>query len=203
MKRIADLFIITLAFLMISSGSALAYGGVEGNINLLMGQKFLDDDLWDDLEVDEQLALGLMLDVKPAGLPFSIALDFLKTEDSYDYYYYNDFEDAGETWEIDLGIRFYTNPNIVRLYVGGGLALIKGEITLQDAYVVGNVLYIDEYSEDDEAAGFWVNGGLVFTVARHLNLGVDMRYSQAEIELFGEDVNAGGLTLSGFVGFHF
>ncbi|MFZ1985341.1 MAG: outer membrane beta-barrel protein [Desulfatitalea sp.] len=180
MKKLV-LFTVVLAILAAWSGAALA-AGAEGNINLLLGKKFMDDDVWDDLDIDEQTAIGLMFDIKPSGWPIALAADFLKTE-----------EEAhgidGETQEIDLGVRWYSNPinRIVRFYAGGGLGLIDAEIE----------------GENDDEFGVWLNGGIAFTIVQHLNLGLDLRYSRAEVELNGEDIEAGGLTTCFLIGYHF
>jgi hypothetical protein len=180
MKKVAC-FVVVFALLVVWSGAALA-AGAEGNINLLLGKKFLDDGLWDDLDLDSQPAMGLMFDIKPSGWPIALAADFLKSEE--DSHGIN-----GETREIDLGVRWYSNPinKIVRFYAGGGLGLIKAEIE----------------GENDEQVGVWLNGGVAFTIVQHLNLGLDLRYSKAEVELYGEDIEAGGLTTSLLIGYHF
>ncbi len=190
-----------LGLLFAFSGNVLASGGVEGNINLLIGQKFVNDDAafgFEYYEVEDQPQLGMMFDIKPAGFPIAFAFDLLGSEEESQEFLDPDFgyyRATGRTREIDLGIRFYTPPHIIRGYFGGGLALVEGELSLD--------FYGDEISEEDDEVGFWVNGGFMCTLARHLNLGIDLRYSEAEVELLGEDVDVGGVSLSGFVGFHF
>jgi hypothetical protein len=182
MKKLVCVSALVLVLLVAWSGAALA-AGASGNVNLLLGKKFLDDDLWDDTELDEQDSLGLMFDINPAAWPVSIAVDLLRSEDEGAY------DVDGETQEIDLGVRWYSNPlsQIIRFYAGGGLGLIEAEIE----------------GDDDDAVGLWLNGGIVFTIVKHVNLGLDLRYSMAEVELYDEDVDAGGLTTSLLAGFHF
>jgi hypothetical protein len=190
MKKMVCIFAMVLALLVGWSGGASAAGGIEGNINLLMGQKNLDKNDWEPVE--EQTAIGLMFDITPAGSPIALAIDLLSTEDSTSYFDgYDWFQVRGETQEIDLGIRWYTPPHVIRGYVGGGLALINAEIK------------VDNASEEDDAIGYFINGGVVCTLARHLNLGLNVRYSAAKVDIAGIDVEAGGLTLAGVVGFHF
>lgn len=182
MKKLVCVSALVLVLLVVWSGAALA-AGARGNVNLLLGYKYLDDDAWDDLELDEQDSVGLMFDINPGAWPISIAADFLKSDDD------GVAGVDGETQEIDLGVRWYSNPisQIIRFYAGGGLGLIEAEIE----------------GESDDEFGLWLNGGIVFTIVKHLNLGLDLRYSMAEVELYGEDVDAGGLTTSLLVGFHF
>ncbi|MBI5895785.1 MAG: hypothetical protein HZB24_07215 [Desulfobacterales bacterium] len=101
MKKMVCAFAMVLVLLSIGSGGALA-AGVEGNINMLIGQKYLEEDDWEP--VDTQAALGLMFDITPAGSPVAIALDIFATEDSADLYdaYFDEFYEAtGKTQEID------------------------------------------------------------------------------------------------------
>ena len=80
-------------------------------------------------------------------------------------------------------------------YIGGGLAYIKGEISAS--------LFGVSVSGDDSDFGFWASGGAVVTFAQRFNIGLDFRYSQAEITIEGVDGEAGGTHILGFVGFHF
>ena len=58
-------------------------------------------------------------------------------------------------------------------------------------------------SEDDSAVGFWLNGGLLWIVEEHINIGVDLGYSRAEVTLFNVGVEGGGFRVGGLVGYHF
>jgi hypothetical protein len=98
----------------------------------------------------------------------------------------------GETTEIDIGIRkIYENSPTMRPYIGGGLAFINGEFG-----IAGLI------SEDDDGVGIWIDAGLYWTLAKHFNIGFDIRYSWAEITLFGVDANAGGLHAGLIFGYH-
>jgi hypothetical protein len=193
MKNLVCACAIGLFLLSIGSGNAMA-AGIEGNINMLFGQKYLDDDDWEPVE--DQLLLGVMFDITPAGSPIAFAVDMLATSDEDDFYDGFDFyEVTGSTTEIDLGIRWYTPPSVVRGYIGGGLAVINAEI---EVAVNGY-----EASEDDTAVGYFINGGLIVTLMNHLNLGLNARYSAADVEIAGYDTEAGGFALAGVVGYHF
>jgi hypothetical protein len=182
MKKLVCLCALVLVLLVVWSGAAFAAGGTSGNINLLLGKNYLDDGIWDDLDLDEQDSIGVMFDIQPVRWPIALAFDFLKSDDSSRGI-------DGETQEIAGGVRWYSPMmnNILRFYAGGGLALIEAEIE----------------GEDDDELGIWLNGGLTFIIAKHLNLGLDLRYSMAEVELYGEDVDVDGLRASFLVGYHF
>lgn len=193
MKKMFFSCAMVLMLLSIGCGSVLA-AGIEGNVNMLLGMKYLEDDDWEPVE--DQLLLGVMFDITPPGSPIAFAVDLLATGDDDDYYDgYDYYETTGSTTEIDLGIRWYTPPAVIRGYIGGGLALVNAEITVE---VNGH-----EASEDDSAVGFFLNGGLVVTLVRHLNLGLNARYSEAEVDIAGYEAEAGGFALAGFIGYHF
>ena len=78
----------------------------------------------------------------------------------------------------------------VQPYVGGGLAYIDGEIEVSSVSV--------SYA----GIGFWANGGVLFRIGSRFNLGIDVRYSDAEIEpLPGAKLDAGGTHVGLLVGF--
>jgi hypothetical protein len=130
-----------------------------------------------------------LTDVKLADWPLAIAVDLVFSSDDT-HYAGTDVE--GETNEFDLGIRWYSNAvHNLRFYTGGGLARIAGEF---EAYSV---------SDSDEAYGFWINAGMMLTLQKRFNLGVDFRYSKAEIDLFGVEGEAGGALVGVFAGLMF
>lgn len=159
----------------------------DGNIKLLYGSKSLDEDDWSPVE--DQVAYGLLTDVKLAEWPLAIALDFVFSSDNTNY---AGTDVEGKTNEFDLGIRWYSNAiNNLRFYAGGGLARIAGEF---EAYSI---------SDSDDGYGYWINAGIMLTLQEHFNLGVDFRYSKAQIDLFGVEGEAGGALVGVFAGLTF
>ena len=47
-----------------------------------------------------------------------------------------------------------------------------------------------------------VNGGIYWTLGQNFNLGLDLRYSQADVTFFGTDVEAGGAHVDVILGYH-
>jgi len=87
----------------------------------------------------------------------------------------------------------------LRPYLGGGLVLIEGEAEVE---IPGGVLTPPFRGDDeDNGVGAWVGGGVFWRLGPVVNLGVGLRYSHAEITLFGEDVKAGGWHLGRLFGF--
>lgn len=187
-RSLAVVFLMVFAALAIFNGAAWA----GGNVNVMYGQKNLDDDDWEPVE--DQTEYGIMFDFKANdNWPISIALDLLFSDDEGDYY---GVDIDGETQEFNLGVRKYfpVTPQF-KPYVGGGLAYISAEYSGSYAGV--------GVSDDDSEVGFWLGGGAVFTFAERINIGVDLRYSQAEVTMYGMDGEAGGTHLLVFAGLHF
>ncbi len=184
-------FIVIAMVLFLSPFVLTHTAQAEGNINFMFGQKNLDSDDWEPVE--DQMEFGLMFDYKPQTWPISIAVDVLYSEDDSSV---SIFDVEGETLELNLGVRkYFPVTEQFKPYIGGGIAYIKGEVSASAFGLTA--------SGDDSDFGFWVSGGAVVTFAQRFNIGVDFRYSQAEITIEGVDGEAGGTHILAFAGFHF
>jgi hypothetical protein len=203
--RLLSFVCLCLAF-SLASGDAFAaprYGRQRshwtGNLNLFLGQKTLDDDDW--RPVEEQQAVGIQFDVRERPWPISLAVDLLASSDKDELLVLDPGGGTlvrkvkGETTEVDVGFRkVFDEFRYFRPYFGGGLAFVSAK---QKTTFRG-----ETRSDDDDALGFWVAGGAYVTLADMLNLGLDFRWSRAEVELFGRDVEAGGFHAGLLVGYH-
>ena len=54
----------------------------------------------------------------------------------------------------------------------------------------------------DDAMGFWIEGGIHWTLAEHFNIGFDVRWSKAEVTINGVDGEAGGSHAGLLLGYH-
>lgn len=163
----------------------------EGNVNVMYGMKYLDSDDWEPTEKNQEF--GLMVDFKAENWPLSIAIDILFSEDDD---YLGSAKVEAKTQEFNLGIRKYFPINQrLKSYLGGGLAFINAEASAS--------LYGLTATQDDDGIGVWLSGGAVYTVADHFNIGLDLRYSKAEVTIGGVDGEAGGAHILVFAGFHF
>ena len=157
-----------------------------GNANVFLGGKFLDDDEWEP--ADDQLVLGVQLDARPQDWPVNLALDI-----RYGFGDGNFFgvEFESNILEFDLGVRkiFEQHP-ILRPFIGGGLSIVEAEFS-------GLGL-----SDDDVGIGFWIGGGFYLLLQEHFNIGLDLRFSTADVTLFGVDADAGGFQVGLLTGYH-
>ena len=177
--------------LMLMSFVALAGASQwTGNVNFFLGQKSLDSGDWGQL--DEQGAFGVLVDFRQEHWPVSVALDFLGSAD--DTTQLGNTID-GMTTEFNAGIRkiWEVSGSSVRPYLGGGIAFINAELERTNVFVV---------KDDDNATGLWLNGGIYWTLGQHFNLGFDLRYSEADVTLFGVNREAGGGFAGLLLGYH-
>jgi hypothetical protein len=184
---------ILAALLMLSVFNAHAYGWT-GNLNVFAGQKALDEENFEPL--DEQTQFGVLLDFKKENWPVSLAIDYLSSSD--DIAENDPFTGLGmsievSTSEFDVGLRkiFDGSESRVKPYIGGGIAFINFETT---ASISG---FLSETVEDD-ATGYWLNGGVYWTLGEGFNIGVDLRYSTADVE----ELDIGGTHVGLLLGIH-
>ena len=199
MKKAKILF-IAVSLLLIPISGACEPNGWTGNVSVFLGYKNLNEDDWKP--VDDQAEIGFLLDFRPKNWPVNIAIDYLDSS----RYKLQDIPSPitsvdGSTREINIGIRkiFEISPT-VHPYIGGGVAYIHGEFEI-------NQFSVSTSSDDDAGTGIWVDAGVYWFIDRFWNLGwwhlgVDLRYSKAEITLFGTDVEAGGFHAGLLAGFH-
>lgn len=174
------------------AGDATGSDNFTGNISGYIGQKSLDDDDWGD--IDRQGSLGIMFDFKKQSWPVSIAVDVIVSGNEHEK---DGIKTEGGSLELDLGVRkiFELSNSSIRPYIGGGIALIGAGSRTK----VGGSTISDE---DDTATGAWIGGGMYYAATKSLNIGLDLRYSQAEVTLLDEDVEAGGFHTGITVGYH-
>lgn len=162
-----------------------------GNINFIVGTKLMNENDWEPL--DEQTEIGVEGDIGMTDFPLYFTMGYLYSHD--DTTLYGVVIDAS-TKEFYFGPKLIFNPNkYVHPFVGAGLAIISTELEGSG--------YGITVSDEDQATGLWASGGIMFTIADHLNLGVNVRYSKAEAELYGYDTSGGGLHYQALIGYHF
>ena len=180
---------LAVVVLALSFAPAVA-GDPDGHVNFVLGQKALDSDDWDP--VDKQPEFGAIMSFGSSDWPVFIAVDVMtsaKEEDVDDPFFGNATLTAA-TIEGSFGVRKIWNLNNTHPYIGGGVALISAGAEFEEFGITVDA--------DDTAIGPWISGGVFWRLGKRFNLGFDVRYSSAEVDLdFGggvvaEDVKAGG-----------
>ncbi len=161
--------------------------GLTGNINGVLGRKTMNDKDWKPVE--DQLLLGVQADFRRQTWPVSIAVDILQSLGSDDK---DGVSEDGATTEFAAGVRkVFENDSRIAPFVGGGLSLVHASLKAERTTPSGNRVQADD---NDSAIGLWVGGGVLFRVTQKLNLGLNLRYSHAEVNLFGNNIDAGGVS---------
>ena len=165
--------------------------GWTGNVSGYLGYKTVDDNDWPNL--DSQGSVGVISDFGKQSWPVSIAADLLFAGTVHES---GVKKDTGGTMEIHLGARkiFTLQNSSFRPYVGGGAALVSAMLENENAGVV--------VDDDDTAIGAWVGAGTYYAVTPSFNIGVDVRYSKAEVTIFDKEREAGGLNAGITAGYH-
>jgi len=161
-----------------------------GNANAFLGQKTLDQDDWEP--ADKQAEFGVLVDFKQNQWPVSIAIDLLASVDEVTVLGVNL---EASTTELDVGVRkiWEVEGSSIRPYIGGGIAFVGAEIKETS---------FTSLTFSDNGTGIWLNGGIYWTLGQSFNLGLDLRYTQADVTFFGEDVKAGGTHAGIILGYH-
>jgi hypothetical protein len=171
----------------------------DGHVNFLIGQKALDDDDTDPL--DSGFAFGAIMSFGQEEWPVHIAVDalgYVDEEEEFDPFL-GDVTLTGATFEAAVGVRKIWKIDNVRPYVGGGIGVVGAALEFDTAF--------GDTDADGNGFGPWIGGGTFWRLGERFNLGLDLRWNEAEVDLdFDgggtlEDVNVGGLGYGLTVGF--
>jgi hypothetical protein len=92
--------------------------------------------------------------------------------------------------------KVWERPSQFHPYFGGGVSIIGASITDN----CGGGCWYQE--DSDESFGFWVGTGFYWILSEKCHTGLNFQYSYAEVELFDEKLNAGGLHFNLLIGWH-
>jgi opacity protein-like surface antigen len=170
-----------------------AIAEMKGDVHLLLGKKWMDND-WEPVDNPQEYGFGA--NFGGVDWPVMIAVDLLFSSDdssaSYDYYGYEyGYRFDVDGTEIDVGARkIWDDKGRFHPYLGGGLAYIKQEATITVTFPEILFRQIDQFSFslDDSGTGFWVNGGVNWAITPKVYLGLDLRYSDADVEYSTEEI---------------
>lgn len=182
---------VTIA-LLLPFNSAQAEGWT-GNTSGMIGKIKRDDSDWDNHK--EQDAIALLADFKKISWPVSLAVDVIGSGDEDKSL---NRKQESFTAAVHLGVRkvFEIEGSAFKPYIGGGVALINTEMN-----DINTATHVTK-SEDDSATGTWVNVGTYVEIGEQMQLGFDVRYSDADVTVFDKDRQAGGLQTAVTLGYH-
>ena len=165
--------------------------GWTGNVSGYLGHKTVDDKDWPDL--DSQGSVGVISDFRKQSWPVSIAADLIMSGAVHES---GTQENTGGTAEAHLGARkiFTLQNSPFRPYIGGGAALVSAMLENENAGVT--------LDDNDTTVGVWIGAGTYYAVTPSFNIGVDVRYSKAEVTLFDKERETGGMNAGITAGYH-
>ena len=177
---------ILCAAVLLSSCSALgpspqskSPAGVS-NMTMLVGQRFLDEDDWEPLE--EPVAVSVEFDRYGRFDPAGFEIGFSYAEDSGEL---GGIDLDSQFWELYGGVRktFSLAEDRLHPYLSVGMSWVNAELDASAGGLSTNI--------DDDALGFYLRGGVYYTLGGGLNLGIDYR------KLLGADFDAEGASADG------
>ena len=187
---------VALAVVALVCGSGDAHARYEGNLNLFAGQKWLNTADWAPL--DEQPEIGLMLAFgeERAAVHFALDLFYSRDEVSGGSQVFDALLKASST-EFGLGIRKVWMGHATHPHLGVGADFVEAKEDRNGAS--GPISYADR------GYGVWIDGGVTWRLAGHLNLGLEARYSLVRVDLgtltVPRDTSAGGIHLGALIGY--
>ena len=195
--RVATAAVAVLAAAALTFSPAQA--GFDGEVNFFLGQKSLDD-FWSP-SLDTQTEFGAVMSFGQDDWPVHIAADVLTSARGTAAYdpSVGSSTTNGLTFEIDAGVRKIWKAGQVRPYIGGGVGVIGAALMFNFGF--------DSVAAIDAALGIWADTGVFFRLGSHFNIGLDLRYSSAKVDLDlgsgigARDVNAGGFSYVLLMGF--
>jgi hypothetical protein len=171
---------------------SVAHAETGTNLNLIAGQKYLDEDDWEP--ADEQTSFGITVDHEPEGWWLGAKMGAFNGTDTATT---STARLTSDTWEFFFGPnKVIKIPGIpVRVYAGAGYAYMTAMAKVQDSSGTAR--------GTGAGSGYWASTGAFITLADQINLGVHARHSSAEVSINGVDVDAGGNSFGAILGFHF
>jgi len=193
LTRCASLVLAVVAVFAVTGDAQALY---HGDLNLFVGQLWLQSSDWSP--VDEQPELGLMLNFGEERAPIHFAVDlFASSKKVSNTAPTGNGRVKGASHEIAVGVRKVWAEHATRPHLGAGAVAIAVSEELEGPFGAG--------TNEDRAYGAWVDLGVSWRLATHLNLGLEARYSYALATVgsgsSARDVDVGGVHLGLLIGY--
>lgn len=154
-----------------------------GHVGGYLGKKTLKDSDW--AQQDKHSSVALLVDIKRQHWPVSLAIDLFGTGDDDKH---GASKKESYTAEAHIGLRKifdFSNPDCdLKPYVGGGVTLAFAE---SKDHSSGS-----ELKHDDTGHGYWLGVGSFMEVSENFSVGLDLRYSKADLDLADSNQEVGG-----------
>lgn len=169
--------------------------GWTGNANLFLGSKALNKNEWEP--ANDQAEIGVEVDFRKRDWPVSIAIDFLGAYGEGKVYdpFFGEVRLESETDELSVGIRkVWDSAPHARPFIEGGLSLVKATARVS--------MFGAAIEDSGNGSGYWLGGGIYWTLGEAFNIGLELRASSAKANIFDQDLKAGGGHAGLLLGYH-
>jgi len=159
------------------------------NTKLYFGGKTIDSNAWS--AQDGHGSVGLLTDINTGFHGVRVALDLFGSGSEE-----NTTSQVKGTYtaEAQLGLRKYFDlQSRFTPYIGGGINFAYASQVNNDGS--------GKTENEDMDTGFWLNGGVDYSVTDHITVGVDLRYATANVELYDESVELNALSTGVSLGY--
>ena len=155
------------------------------DVNFFGGRKMLAESEWGPLATQNEI--GGFATVGPTSWPVHLALEAYGSRASHD-------DTSATIVEVGAGARRIFDMGPIRPYVGAGIDFVRADYIVVDAFD-------DHHVKKDRGTGYWAGGGAAFRMGKFGNVGVQFRYSSAEVGIGSRSISAGGVHAGVTVGF--
>lgn len=191
--RVAPLAIAVAVLLCVAPDAQARY---RGNLNLFVGEKWMNSGDWEPLDNSFELGLALAFGEERAAVHFAMDL-FLANDEVSGGTAPSGALAKVSSAEFGLGVRKVWIRGATRPHLGAGADVVQ--VREDRGGTTGTV------TNSDRGYGVWVDAGVTWRLARHLNLGIEARYSSARVDLGSNfvprDVAGGGIHLGALIGY--
>ena len=147
----------------------------DGGVELFAGRKWLSSADW--APVDQQPEIGVLFSFAEERTPVRLAIDVLASRASAD-----DTDPLlgpvhlkGSTFTYGLGVRKVWGRRLFRPHLGAGGIIM--DVRAESRSSAGQV------ERSDTGVGGWVDAGFAFRLAARFDIGLDLRYDRAQVNL--------------------
>ncbi len=189
--RLRYLLPVALLLLPVGISDMPAAEDSTGSLSITLGQKTLDDDA---KPAEVQNVFGARWTFGKKSWPIMFAVDVsTSTGDGsesgvfpYYVYYYGYYYGSGNlnvnvaTTTVSFGVRKEWGKSTTRPFVGGGVEWIRADLKANFEFPgLGDPVrgFVDD---DDTNIGYWAEAGVLWQVGKHLDIGFNVRYADAE-----------------------
>ena len=183
MRRFGSSAFFVLVALLLLPAPLLA----AGNVNFTYGTRSMQDDAWDDFEIDSQTVYGVTADFGGDNWPVNVAVGYYHSSDDgtlATFPILGAVDIDGDLSEWSLGAhKVWKLSNPARPFLGGGVTFLDAEAKVDSAF--------GDADDDDSTTGLYLEGGVFFRLAGNLNLGLSGRIVEGtDVTLFDVDGDA-------------